>query len=290
VARPADDAMTPPRSAGDQPTSRHTRSLVQAVATALVLLGLIALCAYLGRPAFFVLIIVVVSVALFELYDGLIQAGHRIVAPYGLAAGAALMVGAYLESVEVIAVAAVAGVLGSFVLALRPGRGPTPVTDIGWTVLGVFWVAGGGAAATGILMLNDGLALLIAFVLVTAVGDIGAYFIGVSFGRHKLAPSISAAKSWEGFLAQIPSAVLAGLVASALVDRIGTVEGLGLGLLCGVLGPAGDLSESLFKREIGIKDSGRLLPGHGGFLDRLDAIVFCAPAAFVYYLLVLPGA
>lgn len=273
--------------AAEAPAPRQTRSLVQAVATALVLLGLLTLCAYLGTGAFFVLILAVVSTALFELYDGLIQAGHRVVSPFGLAAGAALMVGAFIGSVEVVAVTAVVAVLGSFVLALRAGRGATPATDVGWTVLGVFWVAGGGAAATAIMMLDGGLPLLIAFILVTAVGDIGAFFVGVRFGRHKMAPSISGAKSWEGFAAQVPSAVLAGAAASVFVDRLELVEGLGLGLLCGLLGPAGDLSESLFKREIGIKDSGRLLPGHGGLLDRLDAIVFCAPAAFLYFLLVL---
>jgi phosphatidate cytidylyltransferase len=276
--------------AADAPASRHTRSLVQAIATAVVLLGLVALCAYLGRGAFFLLILVVVSTALFELYDGLIQAGHRVVSPFGLAAGAGLMGGAFLESVEVVAVTAVVTVLGSFVLALRSRRGTTPATDVAWTILGVLWVGGGGAAATAIMMLDDGLALLIAFILATAVGDIGAYFLGVRYGRHKLAPSISAAKSWEGFAAQIPSAILAGAVASIFVARLEPLEGLGLGLLCGLLGPAGDLSESLFKREIGIKDSGRLLPGHGGVLDRLDAIVFCAPGAFLYYLLVLPAA
>jgi phosphatidate cytidylyltransferase len=276
--------------AAEAPAPRQTRSLVQAVVTAVVLLGLLSLCAYLGKGAFFILIIVVVSTALFELYDGLLQRGHRVVSAFGLAAGGALMVGAFLESVEMVAITAVVAVLGSFVLALRAERGSTPATDVAWTVLGVFWVGGGGAAATGIMMLDDGLALLIAFVLVTAVGDIGAYFLGVRFGKHKLAPSISAAKSWEGFAAQVPSAVLAGAVASSFVTRLDLIEGLGLGLLCGLLGPAGDLSESLFKREIGIKDSGRLLPGHGGLLDRLDAILFCAPAAFLYYLLVLPAA
>ena len=267
--------------------SKHTRSLVQAVVTALVLLGTIALCAYLGKPAFFVLILVVVSIALFELYDGLIQAGHRILMAYGLLAGVALNVGAYFRSIEAVGIALVVGVLGTFVLALRPGRGPTPATDVAWTVLGLVWIAGGGAGATSILMLDDGLALLIAFVLVTAVGDIGAYFLGVQFGRHKMAPSISAAKSWEGFAAQVPSALIGGLVASLVLDSLTLVEGLGLGLICGLLGPVGDLSESLFKREIGIKDSGRLLPGHGGLLDRLDAIVFVAPAAYLYFLYAL---
>jgi phosphatidate cytidylyltransferase len=276
-----------PAPSGEKPASKHTRSLAQAVATALVLLGLIALCAYLGKPAFFVLILVVITIAQFELYDGLTQSGHKIVTVYGLAAGVGLMIGAFLESIEVVAIVLVVGVLGSFVLALRPTRGPTPASDVAWTILGLVWVAGGGAAATAILMLRDGLGLLIAFVLVTAIGDIGAYFLGVQFGRHKMAPSISAAKSWEGFAAQVPSAIGAGAVASLVVDRFDMIEGLGLGLICGLLGPAGDLSESLFKREIGIKDSGRLLPGHGGLLDRLDAIVFVAPAAYLYFLYVL---
>lgn len=267
--------------------SKHTRSLAQAIVTALVLLGAIALCAYLGKPAFFVLILIVVSIALFELYDGLIQAGHRIPMVYGLVVGVALNVGAYLRSIETVGIALVVGVLGTFALALRPGRGSTPATDVAWTVLGLVWVAGGGAGATSVLMLDDGLALLIAFVLVTAVGDIGAYFLGVQFGRHKMAPSISAAKSWEGFAAQVPSAAIAGLVASLVLDSLTLIEGLGLGLICGLLGPVGDLSESLFKREIGIKDSGRLLPGHGGLLDRLDAIVFVAPAAYLYFLYVV---
>jgi CDP-diglyceride synthetase len=130
-----------------------------------------------------------------------------------------------------------------------------------------------------------GVALLVAFVLTVAVDDIAAYFAGTSFGRRRLAPSISPAKSWEGAVAGFAGALVAGLVAGALVDELSVVEGLGLGTVCGLFAPMGDLVESLFKRELGIKDSGRLLPGHGGMLDRLDAIIFCAAPVYLYFLL-----
>jgi phosphatidate cytidylyltransferase len=127
-----------------------------------------------------------------------------------------------------------------------------------------------------------GLPLLIASILVVATDDIAAFFMGSRFGRHKMAPSISPAKSWEGFAGGTVGALVAGAIAGAVLHELSWLEGMGLGLVCGGLAPVGDLAESLAKREIGIKDSGGLLPGHGGFLDRVDAIVFCTPAALVY--------
>lgn len=242
----------------------------------------------LGRPAFFVLICVVVLAALFEMFDAVVRAGSRAVLPFGLLAGLALLIAAYLERPALIGVILVATMTGAFVLALRPGRGSKPASDVAWTVLGVAWIGGGGAAAVGIMMLPSGLALLVGFVITAALDDVAAYFVGTRFGRHKMAPSISAAKSWEGVVAGAVAALVGGAVVGALIDPLGPVPGVGLGALVAVLAPVGDLAESLFKREVGIKDSGRLLPGHGGALDRLDAILFSLPAVFVYlHLLVL---
>jgi phosphatidate cytidylyltransferase len=262
---------------------RGGRSLIQAVATAVGLLALVAVSAFLGTTAFFVLICVVVLMALFEVYDAVLQAGGRPIVPFGLLAGLGILLSAFLERPEILAGAAGLTVYGAFLLALRPGRGSNPSTDVAWTVLGVAWIGGGGAEATAILMIEDaGLFLLIGYVLVTAVDDIGAYFVGVRFGKHKLAPSISPGKSWEGFFGGAAAALVAGLAFGALADELTLADGVALGAISAVLAPVGDLVESMFKREMGIKDSGRLLPGHGGLLDRLDAIVFCAPAAYLY--------
>jgi phosphatidate cytidylyltransferase len=268
---------------GSEELPRGGRSLRQAVLTAVVLLALVAVCAYLGTTAFFVLVCAVVLTALFEYYDAIVQAGGRPSVLLGMLAGFGMLLAAYFERPAILAAAVAATMYGAFVLALRPERGSSAPTDVAWTLLGVAWIGGGGAGATSILMIDDsGLFLLIGYVLVTAIDDIGAYFVGVSFGKHKMAPSISPGKSWEGFLGGMAAALAAGLAFGALTDDLTLVDGLALGAISSLLAPVGDLVESMFKREMGIKDSGRLLPGHGGLLDRFDAIIFCAPAAYLY--------
>lgn len=274
--------MDPSADVVESPMPKGGRSLKQAVITALILLGLIIVCALLGTTAFFVLATTVIMIALFELYDALLQTGHRPNIYFGLACGLALLIVAYMERPALIAVVLAVTMYGAFILALRPNRGPSPSSDVAWTVLGVAWIAGGGAGAVSILTFDDGLMLLIAYVLITALDDIGGYFVGTRFGRHKLAPSISPAKSWEGWVGGFAASLAGGLLFAFLLDSLDPIHGLAIGAISGLLAPVGDLIESMAKREIGIKDSGRLLPGHGGLLDRLDAILFCAPAAYLY--------
>ncbi len=284
MAEPAPKHIPEP-SAEDADQRPPGRSLTQAVVTALVLLAIIITCYLIGDVAFFVLAVVVVTIALFEMLDGVTQRGHKPVIPFGLLCGFGMMLLAFLEEPQMIAVVLAGTLFGAMVLALRPNRGPTPSTDVAWTVFGVAWVGGGGTGAAAILALGEGdqgVALLVAVVLTTAAGDIAAYFSGSALGRHKLAPSISPAKSWEGFVGGVIGALAAGLFFAALLDELAPVEGLALGAICGVFGPVGDLSESMFKREVGIKDSGRILPGHGGLLDRLDGIILSAPLSFIY--------
>jgi phosphatidate cytidylyltransferase len=262
----------------------HGRSLAQAVITALGLLAVVVVCYVLGRTAFFFLATVVVLLALFELFDALRQAGHRPSIPFGVLCGFGMLGVAYLQRPALFAVVVAATVFGAFVLALRPDRGPTPATDAAWTVLGVVWIGGGGAGAVSILMLKpqDGTFLLIATFLSIALGDIAAYFIGTRFGKHKMAPSISPAKSWEGFAGGVLGSLAGGALFAGLLFDLSLAAGLGIGAIVSLIAPAGDLVESLTKRELGIKDSGRLLPGHGGFLDRLDAIIFCCPVVYLF--------
>ena len=264
------------------PPKKADRSLGQAVVTALILVGLLVGSFMIGRVAFFILVCGVVLLALFEYFDMLTRSGKKPVIAFGLVAGFAMLLVAFLRRPDLLGAVLVASVFGAFVLALRPGRGSTPASDVAWTALGIAWVGGGGAGAVSILMLTGGRLLLVAFVVVVVLGDIGAYFVGVERGRHKIAPSISPAKSWEGFGAGVVSALIAGALVAGVLYRVTLVDGLLLGALCATVGPAGDLIESMVKREVGTKDSSRLLPGHGGMLDRLDAIIFSAFPVYLF--------
>jgi phosphatidate cytidylyltransferase len=154
---------------------------------------------------------------------------------------------------------------------------------VGGTVLGVAWI---GLGLTFVILLRD-LPVhgqLAAFTLLLAVwaGDTAAFFVGGLVGRHKLAPRISPGKTWEGFVAGAAATVFVTFV--ALYEDRGEFLSIGqallLGLTIAVAAPLGDLFESLLKRDMGVKDTGNLLRGHGGVLDRIDAQLFAAIAAF----------
>ncbi|HET7482235.1 MAG TPA: phosphatidate cytidylyltransferase [Actinomycetota bacterium] len=274
---------TPPDAATRPPGDVAARSLPVAVATALILVAILVTAIVLGKDALFGVALLVVMLALYELLDALTRAGRRPNIVVGLLGGLGVIVFSYLREPRfVIATLVVAGVI-AFVLALRPNRGPTPVSDVGWMLLGIMWIGGGGGAAVSILTLSgDGVLLLLSLVLVAALDDIGAYLVGTNLGHHKMAPSISPGKSWEGMIGGSVVAIGAGVLVGVIMYDISILDGIALGVICALFVPVGDLFESLAKREIGIKDSGRLLPGHGGFLDRLDAIIMCAPFFFLY--------
>ena len=122
---------------------------------------------------------------------------------------------------------------------------------------------------------------MVAMVLVVVVADIGAYFSGKAFGRHKLAPKVSPAKTWEGFwggvLACLVLSVVAWYLLPAQMGHIALGSVVIVVLITGVASVVGDLTVSMVKRESGVKDSGNLLPGHGGVLDRLDSLCAAAP-------------
>ena len=160
---------------------------------------------------------------------------------------------------------------------------------VGATILGVAWI---GLGLVFIMLLRD-LPVhgrLAAFTLLLAVwaGDTAAFFVGRLVGRHKLAPRISPGKTWEGLIAGTAATIFVTFVA-LYQDRdefLGIGQALLLGLTIAVAAPLGDLFESLLKRDMGIKDTGRVLGGHGGVLDRLDAPLFASIAAF-YVILAL---
>jgi phosphatidate cytidylyltransferase len=155
------------------------------------------------------------------------------------------------------------------------------VTRLALSAFGIFYVGGLLAAMPLLRQLDHGSLWVTTAVAVTFVNDTGAYLAGRTLGRHKLAPAISPGKTVEGFIGGLAAGIGFMFVARATYFPPLTVtDVVAIGVAAGVLGPAGDLLESLIKRAAGAKDSGRLIPGHGGILDRIDALLFVG--AYVY--------
>jgi len=167
-------------------------------------------------------------------------------------------------------------------------RSSTPLADLGATVLGVIYVAVPLSLLLYVPLLAGGAwrpATVLCYVFIIWANDVFAYLTGMAFGRHRLCERLSPKKTWEGFFGGLAGAVAAGLVAAYALDASGWMWG-GLALVAALSGVAGDLAESMFKRAASVKDSGRAIPGHGGVLDRFDALLLSAPYVFLYLLLV----
>ena len=137
---------------------------------------------------------------------------------------------------------------------------------------------------------NAGRNFVFLALFATFASDSAAYFIGKTFGRHKLAPHVSPGKTWEGAVAGVCGAVIISLLftlATPLQLPISYGQAIILGALISVFGQTGDLAESLLKRNTGVKDSGNLMPGHGGLLDRMDSIVFAGAVVYMYYVFIV---
>jgi len=189
---------------------------------------------------------------------------------------------------------------------LRYERGHVgAVTDWAWTVAGSLYL--GWVGAHFVLLRNlgglpranliapaqgEGLWWATLALSVAWLADTGAYLVGQKWGQNKLSRLVSPLKTWEGFAGGVVWATVSGIAITALIQliapffglatRITLADGLALGLLIGVLAPLGDLGESLIKRHVGAKDSGHLIPGHGGMFDRIDSLLWAAVIAFYY--------
>ena len=168
---------------------------------------------------------------------------------------------------------------------------PTPIANIATTFAGVCYVAVPMALMTMLpLMFTDQKewhAIYFLFYLFLVWGnDVFAYLAGVTMGRHKMCERLSPKKSWEGFVGGVAGSLAVGALAAYCLDESYAMW-MGLALIVSLSSVVGDLVESMFKRDAGVKDSGNILPGHGGILDRFDAFILSVPFAFIYLLLVM---
>ena len=150
-----------------------------------------------------------------------------------------------------------------------------------WTLAGILYIGWLLSYLVALRGLDDGRNWVFLALATNFGGDTSAFFVGRALGRHKLAPNISPGKTWEGTIAGVFGAIIVSLLFTMLIP-ISYAQAIVLGLLVSIFGQAGDLVESLLKRNMKAKDSGRLLPGHGGFLDRIDSVVFAGVVVYYY--------
>jgi phosphatidate cytidylyltransferase len=276
------------------------RELAAAVAIPIVLAVL-----FLGPAILFNALVALVALgAVWEFYRLAEKTGHPVAKTVGLAVSALLLSGAALlwgpfrfetPAGDLVEVAVktrpafwfVAGLAAVFLAAIAPMASRVPpasaLSGAASTIFGVVSIAL-PATAMCLLRARSPRAVLALLLLVWAC-DSCAYYFGKRFGKHRLAPVVSPKKTWEGSIAGLVGATAFGAAAGTwwLLPELGLLRGALAGALASTAGQIGDLVESLWKRGAGVKDSGAFLPGHGGFYDRIDSLLFAAPvlAAFV---------
>ncbi len=175
----------------------------------------------------------------------------------------------------------------AFLFFVFQGQSEEAHNRLGHLVFGVLYVAGLGTHVALMRGLDHGVFWIFVTLAATWLNDTGAYFAGHKWGRHRLAPAISPGKTWEGWVGGILGSAAGVYALWYLLPNPFTAQQLAVLIpLAAIFGPLGDLSESLLKRSTGFKDSGHVIPGHGGMLDRIDALLFVAPL-FYYYALYL---
>lgn len=266
------------------------RDIPKAIGVGLALAAVVLTAMRFGPYTTLLLVLVLALLAVLELYNAMRMAGLRPATLLGIVGTVAAPAAAYYRGDAafplIVALAVVFGTLWYLVGADTE----RPVLNLSLTMMGIFWV--GGLAAFAALMLKEdlGIQLLLATIIITVASDTMAYIGGKAYGKrpfHHASPN----KTWEGTLTGLAGATFAGFAIG--VTDMGTlwdgnlVPAIVLGAVVGCLAPMGDLAESVVKRDLGVKDMGTLLPGHGGVLDRIDGLLFALPGA--YYLALVYG-
>jgi phosphatidate cytidylyltransferase len=295
AAQPVDGTMSAPgdgdESATPRPPRRRIRAgrnLPAAIAVGALLGALILVPLFTLKAGFVGVVSLAVAIGTFEVVRALRLAGLRTPLVPLVAGAVAMPVVAYFYGPG--ALIGTLAVTLLVALAVRAVGDPAGLlADLAGTIFAAVYVGFTAGFAALLTAPDDGDWRLVAFLGTVVASDIGGYTAGVlSGGRHKLAPTVSPGKSWEGFA----GSALACVVVASVVMRFalgGSIwQGVLLGLAVVCTATVGDLGESLLKRDIGIKDMGNLLPGHGGIMDRLDSLLCTAPVAWLLITAFLP--
>ncbi len=267
--------------------SRAGRDLKAAVGVGLALGALVVLSLVFFKPSFIAIVVVAVCIGAWEMRRALAVGGILVPVVPLLLGTASVCVSAYLQGGEGLLVT-----FGLTVVALLVWRAADGAAgaarDLGGSILATLYP--GVLAGFAILMLtpSDGAQRIVFFLLVTVFSDIGGYAVGVLVGRHPMAPSVSPKKSWEGFAGSVGASALVGALGLVLLLDGRWWAGALMGAVAAGAATLGDLIESTIKRDLGIKDMGHILPGHGGLMDRLDSLVVVAPLVWAMLIVLVP--
>jgi phosphatidate cytidylyltransferase len=241
----------------------------------------------IGSTALVLLVTAAITMAGAEMFQALRTRGYQPATLLGLVGCGAMVLAAYNYGGAAFPLVLSLMVIFSFLWYLAGVVHAKPTMNIAVTLFAFVYVGFLGSFAALLLAYPDelGVGILLGAVICTAAHDIGAYLVGKYWGKTPLAPELSPNKTFEGLVGGVLASVFIGLL---IVSRIGPWDAgkaFWLGVVVAIAAPLGDLCESMIKRDLGVKDMGKLLPGHGGVLDRIDALLFVIPA--VYYLSVL---
>lgn len=280
------------RPAADEPAERSRppasadRNVPIAIGTAVVLAGVAALAFAVGAWAVMVFVTALLGLAAAEFFYAIRPAGYQPPVLLGVAAVVCLSLAVYWKGVVAIPLVLFLAIVFGGLWYLLGISSENPVGNLGITHFGIIWIGVLGSYAAVMLRRPDGRALLFGAIVVTVAYDVGAWAIGRAAGRQPLSPA-SPNKTMEGLIGGCGAAIAAGIILGVVLEpwSDSVVKGLLLGLAGAVVAPLGDLTESLVKRDLNLKDMGQFLPGHGGLLDRFDAMLFVLPATYYVALL-----
>ncbi|MFT5530224.1 MAG: CDP-diglyceride synthetase [Candidatus Poriferisodalaceae bacterium] len=282
-----DDRRGPGGDDGDEveePEPSAGRNVPVAIAVGFTLAAAFFFLLSVGPAATMVLVVLALVLAASEFFQSVRNVGYRPAILLGLASVAGLTLAAYWKGTEayplVFGLLVVAGLIW-FLLGVEAEHS---TANLAITMLGVGWIGVLGSFAALILRQPSGDAVLIGAVVGTVAYDVGGYIIGSTTGQSRLAPHISPNKTYEGLIGGM---ILSVLVTTVVLSKYPGIhpwenmsDALWFGIAIAVMAPTGDLAQSMIKRDLGVKDMGTLLPGHGGVFDRFDALLFVLPAAY----------
>lgn len=281
--------------ANERIKARTGRDLILAILIGLAIGAVLVGSLIFVKWAFLVFALAAVLLAIFEFSRALVASGRRVDVVPQLVVGGILLLSAYFVDPwmlwVVLFVALAIVVVWRLVAQMASRDGRTYGLVLGDVLIAAFiplYVAFLASLCIVLLSREGGEWWVLAFIIVAVAVDTGAYVAGISFGRHPMAPRISPKKTWEGFAGAALAAVLAGVLVAMFMLGLDWWMGVVLGLAILATATAGDLGESMIKRDLGIKDMSSWLPGHGGVLDRLDSILPSTVAALSLYYFFTP--